>query len=199
MFDSELNSFLWKFHQLRKSGVTAHLDVDTHAGQAWVGLRVMLGPIQHPPAPKHRSPSYFRRQEKRKAAAAAARESNEVNDEVVAEAAATETEEENAVKAATSQGNTAAEAATSSEIVAKEFNCEICDFSSNRRTGLQVHMGRKHARIEQLDGNSTIPIEDQFDEEMENYLQSGYIRDSSLKGPGGPYDETIPLSTCGYR
>ena len=66
MFDSELNSFLFKFHQLRKTGATAHLDLDTHAGQAWV----MLDPIQHSPAPsqRHRSPSHFCRQESRRAA-----------------------------------------------------------------------------------------------------------------------------------
>ena len=47
----------------------------TYACQPWVGLRVMLGPIQiqHqrqgcPPAAKNRSPSYYRRQERRKVA-----------------------------------------------------------------------------------------------------------------------------------
>ena len=44
MFRSELETFLAKFHQLWKDGYSAHLDVDAHAGQAWVGLRVMLGP-----------------------------------------------------------------------------------------------------------------------------------------------------------
>ena len=107
MFDRELNSFLLKFHQLRKSGVTAHLDVDTYAGQAWVGLRVMLGPIQHQPAQRHRSPSYFRRQERRRAA----REFNEESesDKVVAEEVATDTEDKNAAEA------------TSIEKVAQDF------------------------------------------------------------------------------
>ena len=59
-----------------KAGVTAHLDLDTHAGQAWVGLRAQLGQLgqlhQYPPqSPTHRSPSYYRRQESRKAAKAA--------------------------------------------------------------------------------------------------------------------------------
>ena len=95
MFDRELNSFLLKFHQLRKSGVTAHLDVDTYAGQAWVGLRVMLGPIQHQPAQRHQSPSYFRQQERR-----AAGQSSEESDsnKVVAEEVATETKEKNAAE-----------------------------------------------------------------------------------------------------
>ena len=30
------------------AGETAHLDLDTHAGEAWVGLRVQLGgPVHH--------------------------------------------------------------------------------------------------------------------------------------------------------
>ena len=56
----------------RSRGFTAHLELDTHAGQAYVGLKVMLGNVQqqHPsnsnskPSRK-RSPSYFRRQERR--------------------------------------------------------------------------------------------------------------------------------------
>ena len=76
---TELQSFISKFHQLWEAGVTAHLDIDTHAGQAWVGLRAQLGPVPGPQyhyqpyqnvhATTHRrSPSYFRRQERRKAA-----------------------------------------------------------------------------------------------------------------------------------
>ena len=76
MFDEELSSFISKFHQLRRADLTAHLDVDTFAGKAWVGLRVMLGPIHPPhhqsvPTLRRRSPSYYRRQERRKAARAA--------------------------------------------------------------------------------------------------------------------------------
>ena len=74
MFDEELSSFITKFHHLRRAGFTAHLDVDTFAGKAWVGLRVMFGPVQQHPNGfnvKRRSPSYWRRQERRKAARAA--------------------------------------------------------------------------------------------------------------------------------
>ena len=67
---SELENFIQKFKQLRGAGLTAHLDLDTHAGQAWVGLRVMLNPVKltKEKPQKYRSPSYFRRQERRKAA-----------------------------------------------------------------------------------------------------------------------------------
>ena len=50
MLSSELDSFVLKFKSLWYSGIDAHLDVDTHAGQAWVGLRVGLG---HPPGLLH--------------------------------------------------------------------------------------------------------------------------------------------------
>ena len=44
---TELNSFIHKFNQLWHSGKSAHLDIDTHAGEAWVGLRVRLGHAPH--------------------------------------------------------------------------------------------------------------------------------------------------------
>ena len=47
------------FHQLWQAGDTAYLNLDTHAGQAWIGLRTPLGhsgqPHQYPPqTPTHR-------------------------------------------------------------------------------------------------------------------------------------------------
>ena len=50
MFVTELDSFVHKFHQLWNAGYNAHLDLDTHAGHAWVGLRVQLGQV---PGPLH--------------------------------------------------------------------------------------------------------------------------------------------------
>ena len=67
MSEFELTSFVKKFLQLKKAGATAHLDVDTRAGEAWVSLSVQL---QKPTRKSRRSPSYYRRMEKRKAAAA---------------------------------------------------------------------------------------------------------------------------------
>ena len=73
----ELHSFVQKFTQLWKAGVTAHLDIDTHAGHAWVGLRAQLGQVptgppyyhqygyhqrDHPSGQRYRGPSYQRRQ-----------------------------------------------------------------------------------------------------------------------------------------
>ena len=175
MFDVELNSFLVKFHPLRKSGATAHLDVDTHAGQAWVGLRVMLGPLQHQPVQRHRSPSYFRRQERRRAA----RQSSEESDKVVAEKVATDSKEENAVKAVTSEKNAAeaisidqvanddkAEEASKTKASDDDLKCELCDFTSNKQSGLHIHMSKKHATIEQLDGNMTFLESSESDDDL---------------------------------
>jgi hypothetical protein len=78
MYVTELDTFIQKFHQLWNSGHTAHLDLETCAGKAWVGLRVQLGhgpgppheQLHHPPFhhPKQRdSPSRMRRRARRAA------------------------------------------------------------------------------------------------------------------------------------
>ena len=75
MFVTELDSFVKKFHQLWKAGVTVHLDLDVYAGKAWVGIRAQLGDAlgaAHQQVQPHRSPSYLRRQERRRQAAQAA-------------------------------------------------------------------------------------------------------------------------------
>ena len=59
----ELDTFVKKFHQLWHDGITAHLDLDTHAGDAWVGLRVRLGQV---PGPLHQQPHSFQHEVKRK-------------------------------------------------------------------------------------------------------------------------------------
>ena len=43
MLDTELTTFIQKFHQLWKAGLNANLDLECHSGQAWVGLRLQLG------------------------------------------------------------------------------------------------------------------------------------------------------------
>ena len=58
---TELDTFIQKFYQLWNSGQTAHLDVDTHAGKAWVGLRVQLG---HVPGPLHHHPPFIQPRKK---------------------------------------------------------------------------------------------------------------------------------------
>ena len=189
MFDEQLSSFLSKFHQLRRAGATAHLDIDTYAGKAWVGLRVMLGSVQHhqhhPNVPnangRRRSPSYYRRQEKRKAARAAEKPSSsdvtevteEVNksdnvngDDVVTTAEARPTDHK------VDEKKNAEEASSTPD----EFNCELCDFISNRKNGLNIHMSRKHPRIEQIDGNMTVTEANDKDYDIsEEFWRSGLM------------------------
>ena len=158
MIESELNNFIIKFHQLRRAGYTAHLDLDSNAGKAWVGLRVMLDPIQYPQhQQKRRSPSYFRRQERRKAARAA-EDPVLTNDEKEAEEASKS--EQSLQKDDTNQDKN-----------------EICDFGSNSENGLKIHMSRRHARIEQIDGNNSFSDEtdEYIENEVENYLSTGEI------------------------
>ena len=172
MHEDQLHSFIFKFKQLWKAGITAHLNLDTHAGQAWVGLRVQLGQVQQPPQHhqpyrQHRSPSYYRRQNRRQAARGA-----EVAPEVPKEAEKASTDMQKVEKAekATNENvteeiikkNGAAEAPVENESLNKDnidppvektgFDCPICDFESGWENGLAIHMTRKHGNIEQLDG-----------------------------------------------
>ena len=103
---SEIQNFFSKFQQLMKAGQTAHLDLDTHAGQAWIGLKVMIRPFQpqqnqHHSSRKSRNPAYYRRQERRKALRKAAKASTEPSD----------TNAEEAAKASTKPSDTKAEEA----------------------------------------------------------------------------------------
>ena len=66
-FVSELDSFVKILQQLWNAGHNAHLDLETSAGKAWVGLRLELGPAPGPhrhqfhPTMKEESPSWQRR------------------------------------------------------------------------------------------------------------------------------------------
>ena len=184
MFDEELSSFLTKFHQLKRAGLTAHLDLDTYAGRAWVGLRVMLGPDHHQnvPSQRKRSPSYFRRQERRKAARAAEEPILGTGD--VAEEASdnTKSKDVTATEEVTNK-STAAVVTFEESSEAKVDNCELCDFKTDRKNGLIIHMRRKHAKMEQLDGNDSFEDEsdddyeiNNFYEEIECYLKTGEIK-----------------------
>ena len=77
MFDTELRSFVSKFHQLRKAGFDAHLNLHARGGGYFVGLCVQLHqagqqPHQQQKQGLRRSPAYYRRQERRRAARQAA-------------------------------------------------------------------------------------------------------------------------------
>ena len=65
----EIDKFVLKFKSLWKSGLTAHLDLDAHAGEAWVGLRLRVGGVSASytfyPSRSRTSPSREQRREKR--------------------------------------------------------------------------------------------------------------------------------------
>ena len=75
MSAAELDSFIFKFKYLWTAGYDAHLDINSHAGQAWLGLHVRLGHAHGPlnqdlPRNFNRSrngPARQRRREKRAA------------------------------------------------------------------------------------------------------------------------------------
>ena len=64
---------------------------------------------------------------------------------------------------------------------------ELCDFVTNRESGYKIHMSRKHATIEQLDGNIEDVNDSKYSDEMwskeleendefiENYLMTGEL------------------------
>ena len=123
MSTAELDTFVQKFHQLWNAGLNAHLDLDCHAGVAWVGLRLQLG---HPPGPSHHqvypssvhrksfSPSYQRRRERR----TAARASNDIHTD--AEEASNQTNHEETITIV-SNGR-AEEASNKSDIATANIN-----------------------------------------------------------------------------
>ena len=178
MYVTEVDSFVQKFHQLWKAGVTAHLDLNTHAGTAWVGLRVQLGQVPGPvhrqgnrPQQQRRGPAYQRRQERRQAARAAA----EViaSDDLPAAKASNLEEDDLNVKPADNV------VATSAEQAKEKFKCEICDFESNWENGLSVHVTRKHTIIEQLDGNDS--LRDDMDED-DKYMKTVHYWEQGMLG-----------------
>ena len=204
MFVTQFESFVGKFQQLWQAGETAHLNLETHAGQAWVGLRVQVrdfpGPAQQDhywhhyfAKPSQRSPAYHRRQEKRRAARTTATvekhqkiesSTEQVNDEIpldsseiIAEKATDQNVEKVAVKASpNSEIIDKKDETTSDEVTQPEFTCDLCDFKSNWENGLKIHLARKHTRIEQLDG--FIDMEGDNDEKYErtrHYWKEGRL------------------------
>ena len=188
MFANELDSFIRKFHQLWRAGQTAHLDIDTHAGQAWVGLRVQLGhvpgpPYQHvPPPSRRRSPAYQRRQERRRRSACDRSEAMATTTEIVvgdqpSDESVAKIDELEADEAPTVQVE--ADSKSTSAAEADCFDCELCEFKSKWKNGLSIHMSRKHDKIEQLDGtNDALNDHDQGEDEYEgskHYWKSGWL------------------------
>ena len=70
--DVEIDSFVGKFRQLWRAGLDVHLDLNAHAGNAWVGIKLNLGQPkstqqQCETLKKRYSPCRIRRRERRAA------------------------------------------------------------------------------------------------------------------------------------
>ena len=191
MYVTELDSFIRKFHQLWRAGFTAHLDIDAHAGQAWVGIRAQLGPA---PGPAHqevhhhhfrsprRGPAYQRRQGRRRQAAQAAAdtglspsgsqvsEKNSTEDIPAAEASNQHDEMVEEVET----GNTDNLAEQADEVQPK-LSCDFCSFTSNWENGVKIHIARKHKTIVQLDGSNKLEEDDYKYCATSHYWKEGQI------------------------
>ena len=205
---TELDSFICKFKQIWKSGQSARLNLETEAGQAWVGLHVRLGQA---PGPLHQGPQHHqaenrtrdslsrqRRRARREAEREAARASAT---EEVRDAATEEVREaELAVDAsdtfeATEVGSTIVveENINKAEQAREDFSCDICDFKSNWENGLAIHISRKHAKLEQVDGSTSIS-EDFEDNENEKYSSTlRYWKDGKLGTAFQSYLDAIEI------
>ena len=143
----ELDSFICKFKQIWKSGHSAHLNLETEDGQAWVGLRVRLGQAPGPlnQGPQHHQagnrtrdgPSRQRHRARREAEREAARASatEKVIDAATEEVQNAELQDLNASDTFEAEEvdsiKDVEENIMKSEKAKEDFNCEICDFRSN--------------------------------------------------------------------
>ena len=182
---SELDTFVQKFKQLWYSGLTAHLDLDTHAGQAWVGVRVRLG---HAPGPLHIPPHFPSSRKTRdgpsrqrcSARRATCRQQEEAekatqvneNAENARNLIENETDENVAEEVIQSLANPAGTADSeleenaipnnpaeeaAAEKAPEVFTCDLCDLKFSSLRGLRTHEGKKHgSTIPQIDGASDI-------------------------------------------
>ena len=190
----EIESFVLKFRNLCSAGYKATLSVEAEDGKASICLKADIGyvpppfppPHSHGPPPRvHRSPSYRRRQERRKAALAASYDATPadkaaVNNHEAEQAPCTPTEvsveviEENEEVIENSEEEEE-ETVQSAEKLKENFECPICDFTSKWENGLNVHLGRKHSKLDQLDGFSEVDDEDQNYDDTIHYWKTGWL------------------------
>ena len=66
------------------------------------------------------------------------------------------------------------------EKASEDFSCDICDFKSKWGNGLAIHMTRKHPKLEQVDGSTSISedFEDNDDEKYSSTVR--YWKDGKL-------------------
>ena len=183
----ELHSFVNKFVSLWQSGCDASLHIESKAGNAFLNLQLGLGQAKaHPHAGCHRKggPARQRRRAKREAERqarvtaeqAVMNEKATTDDETEKEAEKVVTEAEveksNLEKDISEKDIVLEKGKITAENALTDFKCEICDFSSNWKNGLEIHMSRKHSSIEQLDGNSSLSLIDEDKDDDQKYLDT---------------------------
>ena len=146
-------------------------------------LKANLGYLPPLPPPEHRrydhcpqaqrSPAYFRRQVRRKAARAAAeQETTKAEQAEVIEELNLETEVSKVAEQATEEMDSKQEIA---EEASQNFQCELCDFQSSWQNGLNVHMSRKHSKLDQLDGLDDENVEGEKYSGSKHYWMKGWL------------------------
>ena len=100
MYPSELDSFIVKLKNLWKSGYDAHLNVETHAGEAWVNLHARLGlaPFPWPLQPQNQRNQNSPSRQRCRARRASARHGKAEETEEVAQKEAEELTQEETEK-----------------------------------------------------------------------------------------------------
>ena len=150
---NEINSFLTKFSSLWKAGRDACLQIETHAGQACVTLRLGLGEYpghQHKSeqkngqnfncegspshAQKKLSPSKMRRRARRAAARLSTAES----------AVGKDTSDKENDAAAQSQESSKEVVSSNDSSLSQQYACDQCDFISSWVNGLNIHVSVMH-------------------------------------------------------
>ena len=162
---STQNTDLWK------SGIGAHLNIDTHAGEAWVGLRVRLG---HAPGPPHHQvhpqtreksrngPSRQRRRDRRAQERIQVQEAEEASkvesENVDAENAAVSEEGEKEPGVSNSTAEVVEDNLSDKSSNAEAYSCNLCDARLSSLRAIRTHEGKKHkvtgSPIPQVDGAS---------------------------------------------
>ena len=174
MANSEIDSFVLKFKNLQYAGLKASLT-----------LRANLGYL---PPPHHhgynrgpqvnRPPAYFRRQECRKAARVAAEEESvqaEQAQDCIQADDIKDVSSETDVCIVAEKATDESEKKEEAEEAIQRFECEICDFQSNWQNGLNVHMSRKHSKIDQLDGHADVSTDDEQYAGSKHYWMKGWL------------------------
>ena len=153
----------------------------SEGGRATVTLSLDLGHGHDQRQQFHRSrngPARQRRREKR-AASRSEKEHNTVEQpQADAEIAITDVEETSDSVEAEKASEKVVESVEENipiEETEESFTCILCNFTSKWKTGLAIHMTRKHCNLEQLDGTTDETDEDEKYERSCHYWKNGRI------------------------